>query len=39
MPDEPISSGSGTADDPWRLKTPPLTSDYTIPVTTATEST
>lgn len=23
-------SGSGTADDPWRLKTPPLTSDYTI---------
>jgi hypothetical protein len=23
-------SGSGTADDPWRLKTPPLSSDYTI---------
>jgi hypothetical protein len=23
-------SGSGTADDPWRLKTPPLTSEYTI---------
>ena len=27
---EPISSGSGTVDDPWRLKTPPLTSDYTM---------
>ena len=25
-----ISSGSGTADDPWRLKTPPLSSDYTL---------
>ena len=23
-------SGSGMPDDPWRLKTPPLTSDYTI---------
>jgi hypothetical protein len=23
-------SGSGTADDPWRLKTPPLSSDYTM---------
>lgn len=23
-------SGSGTADDPWRLKTPPLTSDFTM---------
>jgi hypothetical protein len=23
-------SGTGTADDPWRLKTPPETSDYTI---------
>jgi hypothetical protein len=23
-------SGTGTPDDPWRLKTPPLTSDYTI---------
>ena len=23
-------SGSGTADDPWRLKTPPLSSDYTF---------
>ena len=28
---EPASgSGSGTADDPWRLKTPPLTSEYTM---------
>jgi hypothetical protein len=23
-------SGSGTADDPWRLKTPPLSAEYTI---------
>lgn len=23
-------SGTGTKDDPWRLKTPPLTADYTI---------
>lgn len=23
-------SGSGTADDPWRLKTPPLSSDFTL---------
>jgi hypothetical protein len=23
-------SGSGTADDPWHLKTPPLSADYTI---------
>ncbi|GHF05775.1 DUF6855 family protein [Pseudolysinimonas yzui] len=23
-------SGSGTADDPWHLKTPPLSSEYTI---------
>ncbi len=30
MGDAPISSGSGTADDPWRLKTPPLSSDYTM---------
>ena len=30
MSDEPISSGSGTPDDPWRLKTPPLSSDYTL---------
>lgn len=27
---EPISSGSGTKEDPWRLKTPPLSSDYTL---------
>ena len=27
---EAISSGSGTAEDPWRLKTPPLSSDYTL---------
>ena len=25
-----ISSGSGTSDDPWLLKTPPLSSDYTM---------
>ena len=30
MADEAISSGAGTKDDPWRLKTPPLTSDYTM---------
>jgi hypothetical protein len=29
MPD-PISSGSGTEQDPWCLKTPPLSSDSTI---------
>lgn len=23
-------SGSGTADDPWQLRTPPLSSEYTI---------
>jgi hypothetical protein len=28
--EDPISSGSGTEDDPWRLKTPPLSSDYTM---------
>jgi hypothetical protein len=28
--EEPISSGSGTKDDPWRLKTPPLSSEYTL---------
>ncbi len=28
MTNEPISSGSGTVDDPWQLKTPPLSSDY-----------
>jgi hypothetical protein len=30
MPQTAISSGSGTADDPWLLKTPPLSSDYTM---------
>jgi hypothetical protein len=30
MADEPISSGSGTVDDPWRLKTPPLGSEYSM---------
>ena len=30
MADEPISSGSGTVDDPWQLKTPPLSSSYTM---------
>jgi len=30
MTDGPISSGAGTPDDPWRLKTPPLSSDYTM---------
>ena len=24
------AQGSGTKDDPWRLKTPPLTSDFTM---------
>ncbi len=24
------ANGSGTAQDPWRLKTPPLSSDYTM---------
>ncbi|MBA2282648.1 MAG: hypothetical protein H0W25_15670 [Acidimicrobiia bacterium] len=27
---DPISSGTGTKDDPWQLKTPPLSSDYTL---------
>jgi hypothetical protein len=27
---EPISSGTGTPEDPWQLKTPPLSSDYTM---------
>ncbi len=27
---EPIGSGAGTAEDPWRLKTPPLSSEYTM---------
>jgi len=30
MTDGPISAGSGTAEDPWRLRTPPLTADYTM---------
>ncbi len=30
MSDGAISSGSGTPDDPWRLRTPPLSSEYTI---------
>lgn len=30
MTDDPISAGSGTADDPWRLMTPPLRSSYTM---------
>ena len=30
MPEDAISSGSGTAEDPWRLKTPPLSSEYTL---------
>jgi hypothetical protein len=30
MTNEPISSGSGTVDDPWQLKTPPLSSDYSM---------
>jgi hypothetical protein len=25
-----VTQGSGTADDPWNLKTPPLSGDYTI---------
>ena len=27
---DPISSGSGAADDPWCLQTPPLSSSYTM---------
>ena len=30
MTDDPISSGSGTAEDPWQLRTPPLSSQYTM---------
>jgi hypothetical protein len=30
MSQGPISSGTGTLSDPWRLKTPPLTGDYMI---------
>ncbi len=28
MTSAPISNGSGTPEDPWRLKTPPLSSDF-----------
>ena len=30
MSGEPISRGSGSVDDPWCLKTPPLSSEYTM---------
>ena len=30
MADGPISSGNGSSEDPWQLKTPPLSSAYTI---------
>lgn len=30
MPTKRKPDGSGTPDDPWRLKTPPLTSDFTL---------
>jgi len=30
MTDGGSSSGTGTKEDPWRLKTPPLSSDYTL---------
>ncbi len=30
MGDEAISGGTGTVDDPWQLKTPPLSSEYTM---------
>ncbi len=30
MTGDRISSGSGTTSDPWRLKTPPLKSEYTM---------
>ena len=30
MSGAPISSGSGTADDPWQLQTPPGSSSYTM---------
>ena len=30
MPEQAISGGEGTAADPWRLKTPPLSSEYTL---------
>ena len=30
MADGPISGGNGSSEDPWQLKTPPLSSAYTI---------
>jgi hypothetical protein len=30
MSTDAVSSGTGTEQDPWQLKTPPLTSDYTM---------
>jgi hypothetical protein len=30
MSEPATSSGAGTVDGPWRLKTPPLSSDYTL---------
>jgi hypothetical protein len=30
MSNEPISSGTGTVEDPWQLKTPPLSASYTM---------
>lgn len=30
MPKKIAANGAGTPEDPWRLKTPPLTSDYTM---------
>lgn len=30
MTNGPISTGTGTADDPWQLETPPLSSEYTM---------
>ena len=30
MSNESISSGSGTAGDPWALRTPPLSSEYAM---------
>jgi len=30
MEEVPMATGSGTKEDPWQLKTPPGTSDYTM---------
>lgn len=30
MPSKKATNGAGTPEDPWRLKTPPLTSDFTM---------